>query len=66
MLIDAHCHVWRLGENDHAWPTPDLATIYRDFDLKDLAEASVSSRLSGSVLVQSQPSRRDTEWLLRV
>ena len=66
MLIDAHCHVWRLGENDQEWPTPDLAAIYRDFDLKDLLEASGSSELSGVVLVQSQPSERDTEWLLEV
>ncbi|MET3667070.1 amidohydrolase family protein [Caulobacter sp. 1776] len=64
MLIDAHCHIWRIGENDHEWPTPDLATIYRDFDLKDLMKVSDSSGLSGVVLVQSQPGERDTEWLL--
>jgi L-fuconolactonase len=66
VLIDAHCHIWRLGENDQAWPTPDLATIYRNFDLKDLAKASGQTGPSGVVLVQSQPSERDTEWLLQV
>ena len=40
MLIDAHCHVWRIGENDHEWPTPDLTAIHRNFDLNDLAEAT--------------------------
>ena len=64
MLIDAHCHVWRIGENDHEWPTPDLATIHRNFDLNDLVEATGTTELSGVVLVQSQPSERDTEWLL--
>lgn len=64
MLIDAHCHVWRIGENDHEWPTPDLATIHRNFDLNDLTEAAGEGVLSGAVLVQSQPSERDTEWLL--
>lgn len=64
MLIDAHCHVWRIGENDHEWPTPDLPAIYRTFELEDLSEASTGLGLSGVVLVQSQPSERDTEWLL--
>lgn len=64
MLIDAHCHVWRIGENDHEWPTPDLPAIHRDFDLKDLRQVANSTDLSGVVLVQSQPSERDTVWLL--
>jgi len=66
VLIDAHCHVWRIGENDHEWPTPDLTAIHRNFDLSDLAEAAGRAELSGAVLVQSQPSARDTEWLLRL
>lgn len=64
MLIDSHCHVWRIGKNDHEWPTPDLATIHRDFDLKDLRQATNCNNFSGAVLVQSQPSERDTVWLL--
>jgi L-fuconolactonase len=66
MLIDAHCHVWRIGENDHAWPTPDLPAIHRNFDLSDLVQAAGASEISGVVLVQSQPSERDTEWLLEL
>lgn len=64
MLIDAHQHVWRIGEHDCAWPTPDLAAIHRDFELDDLKAAGASVGLTGSVLVQSQPSDRDTDWLL--
>lgn len=64
MLIDSHCHVWRIGENDHEWPTADLTAIHRNFDLNDLAMAAGEPELSGVVLVQSQPSERDTEWLL--
>lgn len=64
MLIDSHCHVWRIGQNDHEWPTPDLVAIHRDFDLNSLRQAANSTDLSGVVLVQSQPSERDTEWLL--
>lgn len=64
MLIDAHLHVWRIGRNDCAWPTPDLAAIHRDFGLEDLKAAGAPVGLSGGVLVQSQPSDRDTAWLL--
>jgi L-fuconolactonase len=34
VLIDAHQHFWRIGENDCAWPTPDLSAIHRDFGPK--------------------------------
>ncbi|PVM82317.1 amidohydrolase family protein [Caulobacter radicis] len=61
MLIDAHCHVWRIGENDCRWPTPDLPVIHRDFGLDDLRAAGGPD---GVVLVQSQPSEQDTAWLL--
>jgi L-fuconolactonase len=64
VLIDAHQHVWRIGENDCVWPTPDLKAIHRDFGLDDLKAAGASVGLSGSVLIQSQPSDRDTDWLL--
>ena len=66
MLIDAHCHVWRIGRNGHEWPTPDLAVIYCDFDLRTLEQATKSAGFSGVVLVQSQPSELDTEWLLEL
>lgn len=61
MLIDAHCHVWRIGRNDHEWPTPEEPAIHRDFSLDDLRAAGGPD---GVVLVQSQPSERDTAWLL--
>ncbi len=64
MLIDAHQHFWRVGRNGFAWPTPDLAAIHRDFGPADLAAAGAPLGLTGSVLVQSQPDDRDTDWLL--
>jgi L-fuconolactonase len=66
VLIDAHCHVWRIGENDHEWPTSALPAIHRDFELRDLRQATNSKDLFGAVLVQSQPSERDTVWLLEL
>lgn len=64
MLIDAHQHFWRVGENGFSWPTPDLAAIHRDFGPADLAAVAAPLDLAGSVLVQSQPDDRDTDWLL--
>jgi L-fuconolactonase len=64
VLIDAHQHFWRVGENGFSWPTPDLAAIHRDFGPADLAAVAAPVGLAGSVLVQSQPDDRDTDWLL--
>jgi L-fuconolactonase len=66
MLIDAHQHFWRVGKNGFAWPTPDLAAIHRDFGPADLAAVGAPLGLTGSVLVQSQPDDRDTDWLLEL
>jgi L-fuconolactonase len=65
MRIDSHQHFWQIGRHGHEWPTPDLAPIYRDFSVNDLAQQSLSVNLSGSVVVQSQPSDADTDWLLQ-
>lgn len=66
MLIDAHQHFWRVGENGFSWPTPDLAAIHRDFGPADLAAVGAPVGLTGCVLVQSQPDDRDTDWLLEL
>lgn len=65
-MLDAHQHFWRIGENDCAWPTPDLAAIHRNFGPADLAAATQGLGVTGSVLVQSQPSDADTDWLLEL
>jgi L-fuconolactonase len=64
VLVDAHQHFWRVGQNGFSWPTPDLTAIHRDFGPADLAAVGASLDLVGSVLVQSQADDRDTDWLL--
>lgn len=66
MVIDSHQHFWRIDQDDCTWPTADLATIYRDFLPVDLAPLAMAAGVTGSVLVQSQPSDLDTDFLLRV
>ena len=63
-MIDSHAHLWRLGKNGCTWPTPELEPIYRDFVLQDLHRIAESAGIDGVILVQSQDSLVDTEWLL--
>lgn len=64
MRIDAHHHLWQIGRNDQSWPTPDLTEICRDFGTDDLRAVASACGISGTVLVQSQPSETDTLWML--
>lgn len=66
MIIDAHQHFWRLGEHDCTWPASNLAAIHRNFEPDEFAQLATPASVSGSVLVQSQESDRDTDWLLEV
>ena len=64
MIVDSHQHLWRIGQNGHEWPTPDLNVIHRDFVTADLTAAASAADVGATVLVQSQPSDRDTDWML--
>ena len=66
MIVDAHHHLWRIGQNGHEWPTPDLEAIHRDFEAADLARVLAGTGVEATVLVQSQPSDLDTGWMLDV
>jgi L-fuconolactonase len=64
MMIDAHQHLWRIGEHGCAWPTADLVAIHRHFELQDSVSVAAPLGVEGTLLVQSQPDDRDTDWLL--
>jgi L-fuconolactonase len=64
LIVDAHHHLWRIGQNGHEWPTPDLAVIHRDFGPADLARTLEGTGVEATILVQSQPSPLDTDWML--
>jgi L-fuconolactonase len=65
MIVDAHHHVWKLARGDYAWITPDLAPLWRDFDLAHYAEAAPRG-IGASVLVQAAPTAAETRFLLEV
>ncbi len=63
-LIDAHQHFWSLATPGTTWPTAAEVEIHRDFGPADLITASAGLPLDGTVLVQSQPSDADTDWMI--
>lgn len=63
-MIDAHQHFWCIGKHDCTWPTADLVEIHRDFMPQDLASVVTDAGIDGTVLVQSQESDADTDFLL--
>lgn len=63
-MIDAHQHVWRIGENGCVWPTAEDGVLHRDWSLDDFRNEAVPRGVHATVLVQSQESDRDTDWLL--
>jgi len=63
-IIDSHQHFWSLALPGHEWPTPEEGPIHRDFGPADLAGETTGVALAGTVLVQSQPTDSDTDWML--
>ena len=48
MRIDAHHHLWTLARGDYGWLKPELAPIYRDFELSDLAPHLSAAGIAGT------------------
>lgn len=65
-VVDSHLHLWALATPGHEWPTAGTPTLHRDFAMAHLREATDSTPLAGAVLVQSQPTDADTDWMLAV
>ncbi|RZJ97045.1 MAG: amidohydrolase [Brevundimonas sp.] len=65
-VIDAHVHLWRIGQHGCVWPGPDLPTIHRDFTPEDYLAIARRHGVTGAVLVQSQEDDADTEHLLEI
>jgi L-fucono-1,5-lactonase len=66
MRIDAHHHLWTLARGDYGWLTPDLAPIYRDFYLSDLAPHLSAAGIEGTILVQAAPTEAESMFLLDI
>ena len=64
-LFDAHQHFWTIGGPGQSWPDADWPRIHRDFGPDDLRADVQGFDLIGTILVQSQPDDRDTDWMCR-
>jgi L-fuconolactonase len=64
--IDAHQHFWKYDPTQHAWITPEMKVIQRDFLPGDLQPVLAGARMDGCVLVQVDQSEDENEFLLEL
>lgn len=64
MRVDSHHHLWAISRGDYGWLTPDLAEIYRDFTMDDLAPLLDAAGIDRTVVVQAAATVAETEFLL--
>lgn len=62
-VIDAHHHLWELTSST-VWPAPEDGPLYRDFDLAELEPQLDDAEVDRTVLVQTEDSDADTDFLL--
>ncbi|MGX7827137.1 amidohydrolase family protein [Actinokineospora sp. 24-640] len=67
MRIDAHHHLWRLGDRRQDWlDEPPMVAIRRDFTVADLAVVAAAAGVDRTVLVQVLPDVGETVEFLAV
>ncbi|MBS7700649.1 MULTISPECIES: amidohydrolase family protein [unclassified Chelatococcus] len=65
-VIDAHQHVWRLGQRDHIWPAKALPVLARNFTPADLNQLMHRAQVDGTILMQSLNDPDETREFLRL
>ncbi|MFI8890339.1 amidohydrolase family protein [Streptomyces paradoxus] len=64
-VVDAHHHVWDLSVRDQDWITgPELASLRRDFTMKDLEPEARAAGVARTVLVQTVTVPEETPEFL--
>ena len=66
MIVDSHVHLWDLRRGGYEWLTPDLAPINRSIGPDDLATCLAATEVDAAILVQSDESDADNQYLLEV
>jgi L-fuconolactonase len=64
VIIDAHIHLWNLERGGYRWLTPELAPINRTIEFDDFARHLEATPVDGAIVVQSDESDADTDYLL--
>jgi L-fuconolactonase len=63
--IDAHFHLWQVGDSDLAWVTPEWQMLRRDYLLPQLEAAFDSAGVSVGVYVESGQTTHETAAMQR-
>lgn len=66
MKIDSHQHFWKYDPQTHAWITPEMARIRKDFLPDDLLPVLQANGMDGCVVVQVDQSEVETNYLLEL
>ncbi len=66
LRIDAHQHFWKYDPTQHAWITPEMKVIQKDFLPGDLQPVLEEARIDGCVLVQVDQSEDENQFLLEL
>lgn len=62
--LDAHLHLWQLAAGRYSWLGPQHGAIHRSFGADEAASELAAAGIGRAVLVQSEDSIADTEYLL--
>ncbi|MGV3504851.1 MAG: amidohydrolase family protein [Adhaeribacter sp.] len=65
LKIDAHQHFWLYDQTRHAWITPEMAALQRDFLPPHLEPHLARHGLQGTVLVQVEETPAENAFLLQ-
>ncbi|ALE04553.1 hypothetical protein AL755_02495 (plasmid) [Arthrobacter sp. ERGS1:01] len=62
--LDAHLHLWELGEGRYSWLSPDLGPLYASFTAAEARDTLAAAGVAGAILVQADDTAADTEAML--
>lgn len=66
MRIDSHQHFWRYEPARYPWIGERMGVLKRDYLPHDLEPLLAASGIDGTVAVQAQQARAETDWLLEL
>ena len=65
-VIDAHHHFWKFDPKRDIWINEEMQVLRTDYLPAQLETVYKKKRISGSVVVQTNASERDNEFLLNL
>jgi len=65
-IIDAHQHFWKYDPRRDGWITEEMEVLKRDYLPADIEILCKQNHISGSVLVQADPTENENRFLLEL